>query len=285
MSLIVEEEHVPVHGGTLWTASQGTGVPLVLCHGGPGLCDNLGPAADLLTAAARVHRYDQRGNGLSVRTGPPSVETLVADLDALREHWGYERWVVGGHSWGAVLALFYAVAHPARTLGVVSIAGTGMRWGWQAETRRHRLARLSPTEREELAALEDAVATGTPSASQQARFLRLMWSTDFVSRSHAETILDAAPLYRCPRNEAVFRSVAADQRRILESGFDEALHDLQVPLLAVHGDADAGLARSRELVDLVPRGRLVILRQAGHSPWLEVPAEFGGSIRAFLADL
>lgn len=285
MTWLTHDEFVPIDGGALWTASQGAGVPLVLCHGGPGLCDNLGAAADLVSEAARVHRYDQRGNGRSLRSGPFDVSTFVGDLEVLREYWGYERWVVGGHSWGAALALFYAAAHPERTAGVVSVSGTGVRWGWQDGTRRHRLARLTPEERREIARLASALADGGASSDDRARFLRLMWSTDFVDRGRAAAVLDAGPLYRYARDATVFRAVAADQRRILEAGFASTLAALAFPVLALHGDGDAGVERSREVAALAPRGRLVVLEGAGHSPWLETPEPFGRAIIDFLAAL
>jgi proline iminopeptidase len=112
-----------------------------------------------------------------------------------------------------------------------------------------------------------------------------MWSTDFVNRSRADDILEAAPLYRCPRNDTVFRSLAADQRRILDAEFAASLRALDAPVLALHGDGDAGIARSQEVVDLVPHGHMVVLPEAGHSPWFEAPAEFAGSICGFLAAL
>jgi molybdenum cofactor cytidylyltransferase len=116
---------VEVEGASLWTATQGGGVPLVLCHGGPGLSDNLGPIAEMVDDLALVHRYDQRGSGRSRSSGPFDVEAFVADLEALRRRWGHERCLAGGHSWGANLALCYALAHPDRTLGVIYLAGSG----------------------------------------------------------------------------------------------------------------------------------------------------------------
>jgi proline iminopeptidase len=56
---------------------------------------------DLVT----VHRYDQRGSGRSVAHPPYHLADFITDLEALREHWRRERWVVAGHSWGAQLAL------------------------------------------------------------------------------------------------------------------------------------------------------------------------------------
>ncbi len=71
--------------------------------GGPGLSDNLGAVAAMLEDRVRVHRYDQRGSGRSRSDAPFEVNQFVADLEALREHWGHERWLVGGHSWVRVL--------------------------------------------------------------------------------------------------------------------------------------------------------------------------------------
>jgi proline iminopeptidase len=50
----------------------------------------------------------------------------VADLEALRAHWGLPTWVVGGHSFGATLALAYALTHPDRTRGLIYLSGTGV---------------------------------------------------------------------------------------------------------------------------------------------------------------
>jgi len=71
----------------------------------------MAPVAEMVEDLALVHRYDQRGSGRSRSDGPFDVASFVADLEALRRHWRHDRWLVGGHSWGANLALFYALAH------------------------------------------------------------------------------------------------------------------------------------------------------------------------------
>lgn len=77
----------------------------------------------MLDGVARVIRFDPRGCGRSSRTPPYTVATCVADLEAIRRHYGIERWVVAGHSWGADLALIYALHEPGRVLGFACIAG------------------------------------------------------------------------------------------------------------------------------------------------------------------
>ena len=44
---------------------------------------------------------------------------LIADMEAIREKFGFERWMIVGGSWGATLALAYAQAHPDRVTGIV----------------------------------------------------------------------------------------------------------------------------------------------------------------------
>jgi hypothetical protein len=86
----------------LSTATTGRGRnPVVLCHGGVGRSEYLQPVAEALTAAARVHRWEQRGCGRSQRVGPYSIARYLHDLECLRRHFGHERWLVAGHSWGA----------------------------------------------------------------------------------------------------------------------------------------------------------------------------------------
>ncbi|WP_261574853.1 alpha/beta fold hydrolase [Frankia gtarii] len=286
MSHVAEEpagEAVAVPGGSLWTMSRGAGLPLVLAHGGPGLSNNLVPVAEMVEDVTRVHLYDQRGCGRSPATGPFDIATFVADLEALRKHWRHERWVVGGHSWGAALALFYALAHPDRTLGVIYLAGTAIRWGWKESVQRERMSRLTAAEHQELKALGKRLE-GNGDERDQARFLRLMWSTDFASPA-AAAVLDRQPLYGFPRADAVARAVQNDWKTRLDEGIEDDLRRLTVPVLVVHGRRDPNPTGAREIADLAPLGQWAPLDNAGHSPWLEQPAVLQQRLRAFLDSL
>jgi proline iminopeptidase len=117
---------IAVNGANLWVAEQGAGPALVLCSGGPGVCDYLGPVADMIDDLARVYRFEPRGCGRSSAEGPFDLPTALADLDALRDALGYERWIVAGHSWGASLALAYALEYPDRADALLYLAGGGI---------------------------------------------------------------------------------------------------------------------------------------------------------------
>ncbi len=275
-------EEVAVPGATLFTVSRGAGLPVVLNHGGPGLSDNLEPVAEMLEDVALVHRYDQRGAGRSHSAGPFDVASFIADLEALRKHWGHEQWLAGGHSWGANLALFYALEHPDQTLGVIYLAGTGLQWGWQEDARRRRRSRLTDDERAELAELEGRLASGDSSASE--RFLRLTATSDFAERRKAR-VLEQRPLYDFPRNEDVFRSVNESYRVLLDSGIDDQLKQLQVPVLVAHGTHDTDPARARHVAELAPNGQWVELERSAHLPWLEEPLALRNALRTFIEHL
>jgi proline iminopeptidase len=110
-----------------WTSGTATGLPpVVLLHGGPGLWDNLAPVARMLDPLTTVHRFDQRGCGGSEESAEQTIARYVADVEALRRHWGHDGWVVVGHSFGATLALAYAVANPGRTLAIGYLDGVGV---------------------------------------------------------------------------------------------------------------------------------------------------------------
>lgn len=65
----------------------------------------------------RAVLFDQRGCGRSSPVGEIADNTaahLVSDIEQIRAHLGIESWLVWGGSWGSLLALAYAAAHPER---------------------------------------------------------------------------------------------------------------------------------------------------------------------------
>ncbi|UVO31019.1 prolyl aminopeptidase [Bradyrhizobium arachidis] len=111
-------------GHELYVESVGRsdGIPAVYLHGGPG--SGCQPDHRRLFDPERFCAvlFDQRGCGRSRPKGGREANTLphlIADLEAIREKFGFERWMVVGGSWGATLALAYAEAHPERVSGIV----------------------------------------------------------------------------------------------------------------------------------------------------------------------
>src|SRR6185436_5071763 len=98
------------------------GVPALHLHGGPGRGCVPANRRTFDPGFYDLVLFDQRGGGRSTPFGEMSgnnTQALVADIEKLRRHLGIERWVVGGGSWGALLALAYAEAHPGSVLGLI----------------------------------------------------------------------------------------------------------------------------------------------------------------------
>lgn len=284
-----ETETVTADDGTgLWARRSGRGgEPLVLCHGGPGLWDMLEDVAELLGDLASVIRWDQRGCGRSDPSdGPWTSERAVADLDAVRAHFGLDRMTLLGHSWGAQLALTYALAHPERVRALVYVSGTGIGpdADWHDAYRRNFRARLAESP-ELLARWSELTGRRQQLSEAEARESAvLQWSAEFPDREraleHARDMAD--PWFGV--NFACNQAFNAERRRTWGT---PALYDrcraLDLPVVIVDGVADI---RPRTAVDslerALPRVRRVILPEAGHLPWVEDPAGFRQAVASVL---
>jgi proline iminopeptidase len=104
------------------SVGRADGIAAVYLHGGPG--SGCQPDHRRLFDPERFHAvlFDQRGAGRSRPKGRLEDNTLphlIADMEVIREKFGFERWMVVGGSWGATLALAYAQAYPGRVTGIV----------------------------------------------------------------------------------------------------------------------------------------------------------------------
>jgi proline iminopeptidase len=121
---LTSEQLVVGDGHEIYVESIGRagGIAAVYLHGGPG--SGCQPDHRRLFDPERFHAvlFDQRGAGRSRPKGGREHNTtphLIADMEQIREKFGFERWMVVGGSWGATLALAYAQAHPERVSGIV----------------------------------------------------------------------------------------------------------------------------------------------------------------------
>src|SRR5712675_3339362 len=105
-------------GVRIYHKRLGSGVPLLLLHGGPGAdhSDFL-PALKPLARRCQLVLIDERGSGRSERLSDPKRYTLdwmVKDIERVRQHLRLRQLLVLGHSFGGILAQAYAVRHPKR---------------------------------------------------------------------------------------------------------------------------------------------------------------------------
>ncbi|MCM2577790.1 alpha/beta fold hydrolase [Streptomyces meridianus] len=268
-------------GVRLWATRLGAGDPVVFCHGGPGSWDTLEDAAELLGDQTAVYRWDQRGCGRSERHGPYSVARSMADLDAVRRHFGLSRTALLGHSWGAQLALLYTLNHPECVSRLVYVSGTGIDHGatWR-KAYQHNLRAALGARVKRWGMLKDRERTET----EDREFCVLQWSADFAEREralkHAERMATPWLGLNFDCNAAIN---AENSRTEGTPALRAACEAMDVPVLIVDGAEDI---RPRRAVDslekALPRASRAVLSGAGHMPWVEDPDGFATAVAGFL---
>jgi proline iminopeptidase len=268
-----------VRGVMLFERRAGHGDPVVpVLHGGPGAHhDYLLPGFDALAAGRTLVYYDQRGGGRSPvdRSVPVEWREQVADLEALRAAWGLEQLDLCGYSWGALLAMLYAVEHPdrVRSLALVSPAPAAAAERLVFEQR--------------LAERSQAPAIVAARQALQASDLKQRDPTAFARRLFE---LAVAGYFHDPRRVGEmtpFRVTGRTQSEVWASLGDAydlrpALSALRVPAVVVHGDDDPiPIETARATADALGAA-LVVLPECGHVPHVEALPALVAALDPFL---
>jgi proline iminopeptidase len=103
------------------------GKPVLYLHGGPGSGCSASQRRFFDPNRYRAVLFDQRGSGRSrplanepdANLSTNTTTHLIADIEALREALGVDRWTIFGLSWGTTLGLAYAQALPHRVNALV----------------------------------------------------------------------------------------------------------------------------------------------------------------------
>lgn len=113
-------------GGSLFVEELGSGFPLFVLHGGPGLDHTMfRPYLDPLAEDLRVLYVDQRGQGRSERVDPAglSLEVFARDVDLLAKALGLTDYALLGHSFGAIVTTWHAINLGTAAAYVISGGG------------------------------------------------------------------------------------------------------------------------------------------------------------------
>jgi proline iminopeptidase len=261
--------NVVVDGAELFVECVGEGTPMLMMHGVGLDHEYLRPWHDALPA--EVIYYDHRCNGRSSRGGAADHATWCADAAALLEHLGHDRAVIFGHSYGAWLALGFALRYPQRVSGLVLCAAS------PAFDYVDSVIATAQVRDPEAAAKLLAGFSHLPETDDG---LRQLW-------------LDILPLYfmGTPRPEILAKTRFSARgfalgMRCLE-GFSTAseLPTIRVPTLVVTGVHDyiTPPSQGRRIADAVRRARYVELDASGHFPFVEQPAEYTAAVASWLA--
>jgi pimeloyl-ACP methyl ester carboxylesterase len=273
---------------TLRVREYGREGPVVIAlHGGPGAPGTMAPVARGLADSFRVLEPMQRGSGPE----PLTVARHVADLHEIVSSLGKERPGSGearpgpgdlppalvGHSWGAMLALAYAAAHPDRVASLVLI-GCGTFDAASCERlRAAREARTDDALRRRLQRLPDEFPDPDARLSALARITLPLYSCDLLSVDPGLEACDAR----------AHQETWEDMLRLQADGtYPRAFAAITAPVLMLHGafDPHPGRMIRASLEPYLARLEYHEWDRCGHYPWLEKAAreEFFAVLRDWL---
>jgi proline iminopeptidase len=279
-----EEFVVQAAGAVIRGIRRGQGPPIVLLHGGPGCYDYFAGStmANWLSATHMVYSYDQRGCRNSKSNGPFTIEANVDDLEAVRRWVGAEQLILLGHSAGAILAMFYAAAHPERVDRIILMSPAGLKPGWRKAFDAKIRERLTPAQRRQLADIDRRILR-TADPAERAGLYRDRFNAAlpcYLDPGHRE----AAPTLEFHHREVNVKTFASAQQSYDETFFRAQLSKSADRACIIHGRSDPIPWQAvDDLLTLLPTAHVVPLEHCGHFPWLEEPAACREALVAFLS--
>ena len=199
----------------------------------------------------------------------------VADLEALREQWGFDRLSLAGYSWGGLLALLYGLTHPER-VGSLALVSPAPVWRGAREEYERRLATRNA-----------APAIAEARLRVQAGGLRELDPASYRQRMFEFSV---AGYFHDPakaRDLTPFRITGRTQQAIWDSlgEFDlrPQLASLAgVPAAVVHGDDDPIPVETAEELAGRLQASWYRIPACGHVPYVEAPEQFVAALDSFL---
>jgi proline iminopeptidase len=283
MSIIAPTGHVhtpdvDIAYWTYGTPQQTT--PIFAVNGGPGLSHLYMVQNDVwqrISQHRQVIFYDQRGTGASPLTNPSAPQTMeaqVADLDAVRDHLHLAKIDLCGDSYGGLLVIAYATAHPEHVHQLIISDGLA---SWDSIV--HLFPQVFPDKLEAQAAAAKT-STATPEAQAQ-QGLRDHFAMIFYSPEKlAHYMANAPDLGFSPAtSEAVAKANP-------HADYTAALPKFNFPTLVINGRYDMNVAplTAWRIYKTIPNAKLVIFEQSGHLPSYEEPDKYVQALNDFLTN-
>lgn len=216
-----------------------------------------------LPRGLRVIRFDKRGHGLSeCPDGPYTMEALIADTEALMDHLGLHDCAFVGLSVGGMIGQGLAVKRPDLIKALV-LSNTAAKMGDAAMWK---------------ARIEAIEAGGIPSHSDA--IMQRWFAVGF--RSSDECAAWRAMVERTP--QAGYLGCCA---AIAAADLSAGTQTLTLPTLGIAGDEDG--ASPPDVVEattrMIPGAQFHVIKDAGHLPCVEKPAEYAAILNPFLKEV
>jgi len=241
----------------------GSGSPLVLIPGLAGGSELLDPLAKSLSEDHHVFSYQLRGeNDCFVLRHPFELDDLVEDLAELIEEMRLESPIIMGVSFGAIIALKFAIRYPHRLHRLI-VQGVGARY------QRGLIQQIAST-----------VLSRFPLPSDSP-FVNQFFNLLFGGRQKRDSLFEFVTRQIWQTDQ----SVMAHRFQLIEQfDVENELRSIQVPTLVLSGDRDILVPPStlQPLCDNIPNVTLERLPNSGHLAFVTKPDLVTKKVTQFL---
>ena len=250
---------------------QGSGPPVVLCHGTPWSSKLWAPIAEALSTDHSTYLWDMPGYGESSKDPdhPVSLDIQGELLHDLLEHWELDHPHVIAHDYGGAVALRAHLLHGSRfaSLALVDVVALAP-WG----SDFFRLVRDHAD-----------VFTAVPPAIHEGIVRAYVAGASHTGLSADESDMLVAPWLDESGQAAFYRQMAAADQRFTDE-IEPLYPTIDMPALVVWGTEDSWIPveQAHRLADLIPAARLELIENAGHLIQLDRPRELEAVLRGWL---
>lgn len=281
---VVFEGLKKINGTDLYVKIVGKGEPLIVIHGGPGM--NQSYFFPHLNSIARKYQlifFDQRCSGRSTTTSPDSVslDFFVDDVEALRQELKLAKVTILAHSWGALVALQYALSYPEKVKKMIWSNPVAFSTEYNPElaaVQKKRMTKKDSTDRAQLLASPE-FKNGDASAYK--KLLLLSFRHSFYKPANREKLAYEMPDNYVLASRALFTGLGND---LSKYDFYQSMKECATPVMIIHGAADAlPIAIQNRAKEALPNATLLVFRSSGHFTFIEEPERWRREITAFLS--
>jgi pimeloyl-ACP methyl ester carboxylesterase len=267
-------------GGLRVRRYGGSGPLVIVLHGGPAAAGEAAPIARGLADSFRVIEPWQRGSGGE----PLTVARHVADLhDLIRTQGDIVKPALVGESWGAMLTLAYAAAHPDAAGPLALVACGTFDKASRARIMETLEERTDRDLRERLEALAAEILDPDERLKRRHDLLSPLYDYSTIPEDGCDD--DVAE----PFDARAHAETWNDMVRLQEEGaYPGAFSAITSPVLMLHGtyDPHPGQMIRASLQPYIPQLEYREWERCGHRPWAEkyVRDEFFAALRDWLLE-
>jgi proline iminopeptidase len=286
MAFSQEEGIIQTEGGVIHYKKYGKGMPILIINGGPGMnCEGFSSLATLLSDQYTAILYDQRGTGKSELQKTDSTTITMAlmarDIETLRQQLHLKTWIVLGHSFGGIMAQYYASKYPESVQAMILSGSGGIDMDVFDYVGSNMSIRLSPSEKDSLHYWTDKLNHGDTTyyaRYQKAKILALEYVYD---RKNAPLIAERLTQGRPQVTDLVYKDLYK-----IKYDCKESLRNFTRPVLIIQGRQDiVGDGTAYKAHEVLKNSRLVFINECVHYGWLEQKEQYKQEIDKFLSSI